>query len=92
MLNETASKQSAGVKLIEADRHNLGDILKNHHFDIVVTAYSSKDVGLLLSIRCVAMMIIYSLAQVLVYQNWCKQPLQKTASWVLISIGEIRNR
>ena len=49
VLNRNSRKQSAGVKLIEADRHNLGDILKNHHFDIIIdTAYNSKDVGLLL--------------------------------------------
>ena len=47
MCSTNSRKQSAGVKLIEADRHNLGDILKNHHFDIIIdTAYNSKDVGL----------------------------------------------
>lgn len=30
VLNRNSREQSAGVKLIEADRHNLGDILRNH--------------------------------------------------------------
>ncbi len=49
VLNRNSQKQSTGVKLIEADRHALGEILKHHHFDVVVdTAYSSKDISLLL--------------------------------------------
>lgn len=42
-------EQSKGVILIEADRHNLGEILREHHFDIVIdTAYTANDVELLL--------------------------------------------
>ncbi|MBR2724665.1 MAG: NAD-dependent epimerase/dehydratase family protein [Ruminococcus sp.] len=50
VLNRNTKPQSAGVKLIEADRHNLGNVLKEHHFDVVfdVTAYNGADVNLLL--------------------------------------------
>ena len=37
------------MTLIEADRYNLGDILRRYHFDIIIdTAYTSNEVGLLL--------------------------------------------
>ena len=38
--------QVPGVKLIEADRHNLGSLLKDTHFDIVadITAYNAEDI------------------------------------------------
>lgn len=50
VLNRNSKPQSEGVTLIEADKHNLGDILKNYHFDVVldVTAYTGEDVSLLL--------------------------------------------
>ncbi|MBR2329487.1 MAG: NAD-dependent epimerase/dehydratase family protein, partial [Clostridia bacterium] len=49
VLNRNSRKQSEGVNLIEADRHNLGDILKGYEFDIVIdTAYTANDVELLL--------------------------------------------
>lgn len=49
VLNRNNRKQSKGVKLIEADRHNLGEILREYHFDLVVdTAYTAEDVDLLL--------------------------------------------
>ncbi len=49
VLNRNTREQSVGVKLIQADRHNLGSILKEYHFDVVVdTAYTDKDVDLLL--------------------------------------------
>lgn len=74
VLNRNSRKQSAGVKLIEADRHNLGDILKNHHFDIIIdTAYNSKDVGLLLdSLGSYDDYIFISSSAV--YPERCKQP------------------
>lgn len=49
VLNRNTKEQSKGVTLIEADRHNLGDILRGYNFDIVIdTAYTSNDVELLL--------------------------------------------
>lgn len=50
VLNRNNKPQSEGVHLIEADRHNLGDSLKNQDFDVVldVTAYTGEDVTMLL--------------------------------------------
>ena len=49
VLNRNSKKQSKGVILIEADRHNLGEVLREFQFDVVVdTAYTSYDVDLLL--------------------------------------------
>ncbi len=50
VLNRNTKPQSQGVKLIEADRNNLGDILKSHHFNVVldVTSYNENDVDHLL--------------------------------------------
>lgn len=46
VLNRNTRPQSDGVKLIECDRHNLGDRLKDIYFDLVidVTAYTETDV------------------------------------------------
>ena len=46
VLNRNTKKQVEGVRLIEADRNNLGDVLKNHSFDLVidVCAYNRKDI------------------------------------------------
>lgn len=50
VLNRNTRKQSKGVRLIEADRHNLGDCLKIYDFDAVIdTGYSANDVNLLLN-------------------------------------------
>ena len=49
VLNRNTKEQSKGVTLIEADRHDLGEVLRNHYFDIVIdTAYTSNDVEMLL--------------------------------------------
>lgn len=49
VLNRNSRKQSLGVTLIEADRHNLGVILRDYCFDVIIdTAYSSNDVETLL--------------------------------------------
>lgn len=49
VLNRNTKEQSKGVKLIEADRHNIGEALRNLHFDVVIdTAYTSDDVEKLL--------------------------------------------
>ena len=49
VLNRNTREQSSGVKLIQADRYNLGNVLQNIHFDVVVdTAYNATDVNMLL--------------------------------------------
>lgn len=49
VLNRNSRQQSAGVKLIQADRHDLGDTLRGLHFDVVIdTAYTAGDVDSLL--------------------------------------------
>ena len=50
VLNRGTREQSVGVSLIQADRHNLGNTLQKHHFDVVIdTAYTADDVDLLLN-------------------------------------------
>ncbi len=50
VLNRNSRKQSEGVTLIEADRHNLGEKLRDYYFDVIIdTAYSSNDVNMLLN-------------------------------------------
>lgn len=51
VLNRNSRPQSAGVTLINADRHALGDTLKDYAFDAVidVTAYNETDVRDLLN-------------------------------------------
>ncbi len=46
VLNRNTRQQVNGVHLIEADRHNLGEQLKEYHFDAVidVCAYNGKDI------------------------------------------------
>lgn len=49
VLNRNTKVQPEGVKLIEADRHHIGDLLCHHDFDVVVdNAYTSTDVEQLL--------------------------------------------
>ncbi|MDE6625198.1 MAG: NAD-dependent epimerase/dehydratase family protein [Lachnospiraceae bacterium] len=49
VLNRNTREQSKGVKLIQADRHNAREALRNLHFDVVIdTAYTSNDVETLL--------------------------------------------
>lgn len=49
VLNRNTREQSEGVKLIQADRQKLGDVLKGYCFDVVIdTAYTASDVNLLL--------------------------------------------
>lgn len=50
VLNRNSRPQCEGVTLIEADRHQLGEILRDYHFDIVldITAYTAEDVNTLL--------------------------------------------
>ena len=44
VLNRNTRPQSAAVKLIQADRHAIGDALQGLHFDLVIdTAYTRED-------------------------------------------------
>lgn len=51
VLNRGTRPQPAGVTLIEADRHELGDRLRAQYFDVIfdVTAYTADDVEQLLN-------------------------------------------
>lgn len=46
VLNRNNRPQSDGVKLIQADRHDLGEVLRPYHFDAVidVAAYTGEDI------------------------------------------------
>lgn len=49
VMNRNTREQSKGVTLIQADRHDIKDALRNLHFDVVIdTAYSANDVEQLL--------------------------------------------
>ena len=51
VLNRNTKPQSNGVILIEADRKNIGEKLRDYHFDIVfdITAYNEDDINSLLN-------------------------------------------
>lgn len=51
VLNRGSRPQPEGVTLIEADRHNLGSVLKDIYFDVIIdiTAYTKEDIAGLLS-------------------------------------------
>ena len=46
VVNRNSRPQVPGAKLIEADRHDLGDKLKDIYFDVVadITAYNAEDI------------------------------------------------
>lgn len=49
VLNRNHKKQSKGVKLIQADRTNLGESLRHFHFDVIIdTGYTSEHIEKLL--------------------------------------------
>ncbi len=79
VLNRNSREQSEGVTLIQADRHNLGDILRNYHFDVVIdTAYTSHDVeSLLNALGGYDDYILISSSAV--YPEYAPQPLQEEA-------------
>lgn len=77
VLNRNTREQSAGVKLIQADRHNLGSVLKEYHFDVVIdTAYTDKDVNLLLDgLASFGDYVLISSSAV--YPDHCSQPFNE---------------
>ncbi|BCN31017.1 NAD-dependent epimerase/dehydratase family protein [Anaeromicropila herbilytica] len=75
VLNRNSRTQSVGAKLIQADRHDLGEVLCHYHFDIVVdvTAYTAEDVDLLLdALESYDEYILISSSAV--YPEYCTQP------------------
>lgn len=81
VLNRDSRTQSEGVKLIQSDRHELGDILREYHFDVVadVTAYTAKDVNTLLdALGSYDEYILISSSAV--YPEYCPQPFTEETS------------
>lgn len=78
VLNRNTREQSFGVKLIQADRHNLGDILKEYHFDVVVdTGYTALAVNLLLDALGSYEDYIF-ISSSAVYPEYCPQPFKES--------------
>lgn len=83
VLNRNTRQQSKGVKLIEADRHDLGDCLKRHSFDAVIdTGYTADDVNALLDALNVYGEYVF-ISSSAVYPEYAKQPFQEN-----IKLGE----
>lgn len=75
VLNRNSRPQSDGVTLIEANRKNLGTVLKDYHFDAVldITSYTAADVeGLLDALDSFDNYIFISSSAV--YPEYEKQP------------------
>ena len=75
VLNRNNHKQCDGVTVIEADRNNLKDELKGHHFDAVldINAYTAKEVeGLLDALHSFDDYVLISSSAV--YPEYEKQP------------------
>ena len=78
VLNRNTKVQSEGVTLIGADRNNLGNVLKDHHFDVVfdITAYDASDVDSLLDgLGSFGDYILISSSSV--YPEYCVQPFKE---------------
>ena len=80
VLNRNSKEQSKGVTLIEADRHNLGESLREYRFDTVIdTAYTSDDVELLLdALRSYKNYFLISSSAV--YPEYVCQPFKEDAA------------
>ncbi len=76
VLNRNTKKQLDGVKVIEGDRHNLGNSLKNYHFDVVfdVCAYDGKDISDLLEALPEGVKDYILISSSAVYPETNKQP------------------
>ena len=77
VINRNTRPQSDGVKLIQADRHEPGDVLRKYHFDVVIdTAYNSDDINLLLdALESYNEYILISSSSV--YPEYCSQPFSE---------------
>ena len=83
VLNRNTRQQSKGVRLIEADRHNLGNCLKKYFFDVVIdTGYTADDVNSLLDALNVYGEYVF-ISSSAVYPEYAKQPFQEN-----IKLGE----
>lgn len=83
VLNRNTRQQSKGVRLIEADRHNLGNCLKKYSFDVVIdTGYTADDVNALLDALNVYGEYVF-ISSSAVYPEYAKQPFQEN-----IKLGE----
>lgn len=83
VLNRNTHHQSKGVKLIEADRNNLGDCLKKYFFDVVIdTGYTADDVNALLDALNMYGEYIF-ISSSAVYPEYARQPFQEN-----IKLGE----
>ena len=75
VLNRNNKPQSVGVNLIQVDRNDLGECLRQYHFDVVidVAAYTGKDVMLLLDALGSYDEYIF-ISSSAVYPEHCAQP------------------
>lgn len=75
VLNRNHNPQSDGVTLIQADRHNLGEILRDYHFDVIydITAYTGNDVNSLLD-AIGSFDEYFLISSSAVYPEYCSQP------------------
>ena len=74
VLNRNSRPQPKGAKLLQADRHHLGNILRQHHFDVVIdTAYTAEDVNLLLD-ALESYRHYFLISSSAVYPEHCPQP------------------
>lgn len=79
VLNRNTKEQSKGVHLIQADRHNLGDVLRGYYFDIVIdTGYTAKDVTVLLDALGEYKDYIF-ISSSAVYPEYAPQPFKEDA-------------
>lgn len=74
VINRNSRKQSAGVHLIEADRHDLGEKLREINFNAVIdTGYTSEDVRLLVDALGSYDDYIF-ISSSAVYPEYCEMP------------------
>ncbi len=78
VLNRGTKQQPVGTTLIKADRYDLGSILKDLHFDIVVdTAYKTEEVELLIKAMGSFNDYVF-ISSSAVYPEHEKQPFKET--------------
>ena len=89
VINRNSREQSKGVKLIQADRHNLGELLRSFLVlnCVIDTAYNSADINKLLDALGNYKDYIL-LAPALYIQSMQHSHLMKVLSWAKINIGE----
>lgn len=74
VINRNTRQQSKGIKLIEADRHNLKDGLQKHYFDVIIdTGYTAEDVNSLLDALNEYGKYVF-ISSSAVYPEYVKQP------------------